>query len=244
MSIEYHILNAAKFLTGIEKCRIQDALAEGVQKASDLLAVRDVDIIVRCQPDVCEPNLPAHGYTPPDDGHLILITMDPKTEFYRTNQGLRYLSSIGAHEMNHIARIRGPGFGINVLEWLASEGLAQKFEEQTGHCPNLYSFALTTSGLVAFSAQIRQRLNDEIPYDLLFQGSFDDKNYPKWGGYSLGYALVSNWYEKNGNPSPSEAIQLPARDILEEWRKTGEIAPVRPASVPFGKASTLRATHT
>lgn len=243
MGIEYHILNASKFLTSVDRCNIQKSLDESARKASDLLDIHDVDIVVRCQPDACEPNLPAYGYTPPDDGHLILITIDPKTQFYRTDQGLRYLSSIAAHEMNHIGRIRGPGFGTCVAEWLATEGLAQKFEEQTGHAPNLYSFSLPASSLIAFSSQIRSLVDDKMPYDLLFQGSFDDEKYPKWGGYCLSYAIVSNWYEQNESLAPSEAIKLPAADILETWRKTGEITPVRPAITPYGTSPFLQASR-
>ncbi|PKQ03227.1 MAG: hypothetical protein CVT72_15350, partial [Alphaproteobacteria bacterium HGW-Alphaproteobacteria-11] len=60
------------------------------------------------------------------------------------------IGAILAHELHHVARIRGPGYAAEFGEALVSEGMAQVFEEELGFSTPFYAITLSPEELAAF----------------------------------------------------------------------------------------------
>ncbi|WP_299547700.1 DUF2268 domain-containing putative Zn-dependent protease [uncultured Tateyamaria sp.] len=124
------------------------------------------------------------GYAP--TGWLIHLTFDPECAAFEDNLG-EPLERTLAHEINHVLRGRGPGYGSTLGEALTSEGLAGVFvRELFGSPPEPWEMS---------------RDGDVTPVDDVLEGwdkSYDHAawffgagRYPAWTGYRLGYRIVT-----------------------------------------------------
>ena len=122
-----------------------------------------------------------------------------------------------AHELHHVVRGRGPGFGRSLGETMVSEGLAQCFEEEVGAPTPFYAVFLDSPALAKASAKARDTASSlHHDYNAWFFGRPGDPEWPRYAGYSLGYAIVKAWLDEN-DATAAESATVPANDIIGPW---------------------------
>ncbi|BAT60792.1 hypothetical protein GJW-30_1_03342 [Variibacter gotjawalensis] len=156
----------------------------------------------------------AQGFA--QSAHLITIGVDPRCDGREKGSIALQLRAQLAHELHHATRFAGPGYGTTLGEALISEGLAQCYEEEVG-CPTP-NYAVEVSGvpLRQLAANAIGELS-AVSYDhpKWFFGTGNSANFPRWGGYSLGYALVKAWLNESGTTA-SKAVAIPVSEILPQ----------------------------
>jgi len=113
------------------------------------------------------------------------------------------------HEFHHVLRWDGPGYGETLGEALVSEGLAQHFVHEMTDCtPEPWERAVSNPEMNALTKNAVPEFED-AGYDhaAWFFGAGD---YPKWAGYSLGYAMVEKYLAANPEASALTCASLPA----------------------------------
>jgi uncharacterized protein YjaZ len=142
-------------------------------------------------------------------------------EFYLRNtkyDGQLRFSTVIAHECHHIKREQeGPGYGTALGEMLVSEGLAQKFELETGH-PSFLNNYLSPAATQRMSENARTILDCPMGADGAFNNS--DGKPVDIDRYYLGLALIKGWSNYTGQTAAS-SYGVPASAILDPW-KNGE----------------------
>lgn len=118
-----------------------------------------------------------------------------------------------AHEVHHCLRMAGPGYGRTLAEALVSEGMAGRFAELAfGNDPEPWECALD-------AAALRRHLPDSESLDCT---DYDHRawffgaggQYPRWLGYSLGFALVGEWLAVEPRRDPGTLVDTPAATVL------------------------------
>ena len=144
----------------------------------------------------------------------ITITVDPDCDGHEKRPLDKQLRPLLAHELHHVMRSRGPGYGSTLGEALVSEGLAQCYEEQMG-CPTPnYAVEVRGPALAKLARLAKDELwSDQYDHSKWFFGSKTDDTFPWSGGYSLGYVLVRSWLDRAG-VSASVAVSVEAREML------------------------------
>ncbi len=211
MNVNLHILDA-KGRFAKQKETIRKNFEAAVEKVKQKLPIDNVDVTIFDNPENVIPELGIVGYTP--NAHEIQITLDsihPKFE-KAINQ---HLAGTLAHEMHHIMRWRGPGYGKTLLEALVTEGLADHFdlEVNRGEVP-LWAKALTSKQLEELSQKAKQEWhNENYDHHAWFFGS-KERNIPRWTGYSLGFELVEKYLDANPSQKPSAIYNLEAEEFI------------------------------
>ncbi len=158
------------------------------------------------------------------------IAVDPWSPRFREPQRAERLGGILAHELCHLARFRHPASAWSTRHMsrstlghsLIAEGLSQAFEEEMGFpCPYT-ALAVQREPLWDLGARAMAHFDDaEFDHDAWFLGRRDDPAFPRFGGYSLGYAIVRAWLMMM-ETAPSEEIGLETPEVLTAWR-TGRL---------------------
>ncbi|MCL5016128.1 MAG: DUF2268 domain-containing protein, partial [Patescibacteria group bacterium] len=122
-----------------------------------------------------------------------------------------FLPMTVAHEYNHAVRFNYAEW-INLSDSLISEGLAQKFAEHIAGGHELMARVLTEKrALDIFKKLTSKQLSSrgsEI-YNKLF---FEDKEYPLWAGYSIGYHLVNLFLKANKKFTWKDITKVKSKD--------------------------------
>lgn len=174
-----HFLNARHGLTRVLP-EIRAAAREAVARVGDLVDLPRFDLIVRAGPEVI-PEWGMGGRAPAPG--LIEVVLSP--DRFQPDLLLRTL----VHEMHHLIRWDGPGYGRSLGEALISEGLAGHFVVQVlGGKPDPWDSTTPAS------AGIKRALNEwsRLDYDHS-EWFFGKGGMRKWTGYGLGYRLVSEY---------------------------------------------------
>ena len=147
---------------------------------------------VRAHPAATIPEWMVGGFAPTID--RVDIAVDPAI----ADEDLRtYLPYLVAHELHHVARRRGPGYGRTLRDAIVTEGLADHFAlELLGGSPPPWSVALTRADLTALTA-LAAKDNSGSGYD--HQGWFFGRppQIPRWTGYAIGFEVVGDFIERN-----------------------------------------------
>jgi hypothetical protein len=151
------------------------------------------------------------GFTPWK--HTILLTLHPEAKRWK-----KVLRTTLAHEFNHAIRLRYfPSRPNNtLLEAIIFEGLADNFSHQlVGGNPNPWAIALSPQQCKEIFPKIKKLLNSKSK-KLYYSVFFQDKKYPLWTGYSLGYQIVKQFLKNNPEMDWHEIIMLESEEILEK----------------------------
>ncbi|WP_166461797.1 DUF2268 domain-containing putative Zn-dependent protease [Paracoccus alkanivorans] len=172
------MLNARHGLTRILP-EIRQAVREAVRQASVHADLPDFDIVVKADPAGCIPGLSVGGSAPAPG--LIEISLDPG------RFAAPALVRILVHELHHLIRWDGPGYGKSLGEALVSEGLAGHFVLQVlGGKPDRWD--ATTPAQGSARAAMNKWSRRDYDHARWFFGSGDLR---RWTGYGLGHRLIA-----------------------------------------------------
>lgn len=120
-----------------------------------------------------------------------------------------------AHELNHCCRWHTVGRSNTLLEALVEEGLAVHFAaEITGADPKPWCIAVQGDELEDLKKKAQEEFHrEDYDHQAWFFGS-EERDIPKWAGYSIAYSFVGNYLEKTGK-SAAEMTDRPAKKFIQ-----------------------------
>ena len=119
-----------------------------------------------------------------------------------------------AHELHHAKRFGTVGYGSTLVEAVVSEGLADHFSlELAGGAPPPWSSALQPEELADWTDTALAESSTAYDHSRWFFGT---GSIPRWAGYSIGFALVSDFLDANPDRRPSELVTEPASLFLPD----------------------------
>lgn len=210
-NINLHLLNASGSFTSY-KAEIEENFNKAINQITQKLPVTDVDVVISDSPRHVIPEIGIGGYAP--NAHLIFISLDPKfPEFDKTIT--KELKRTLAHELHHTMRWRNPGYGTTLLEALVTEGLADHFDiEVFGEKPEPWCTALDKEQIKIYMKKAHKEFhNKRYAHGAWFFGS-KEKGIPRWTGYTLGFALVGEYLQRNPDKKPSELYHINANEFV------------------------------
>lgn len=175
---QLHMLNARSALTPI-MAEIRAHAREMVARVGEHIDLPRFDLVVRAG-DAVIPEWGIAGCAPAPG--VIEVVLDPARvapdHFRRTL----------VHEMHHLARWEGPGYGRSLGEALVSEGLAGHFVQQVlGGPPDPWDSARPVSGSLKQASALWARRDYDHGEWFMGRGRMR-----KWTGYGLGHRLVAD----------------------------------------------------
>jgi hypothetical protein len=216
MTVRFHLFDAFDEIAHADRVSILASLQNALPRVLARLPIDRVDVVVGyADPDRTIPAWGIGGYA--HGKGRISIAVAPDHPRFGDAERPERLAALLAHELHHVARTRGPGYGRTLGEALVTEGLAQCFEVEIGCPAPPYAIAVTGDALREFAARAKDQI-DAQDYDHgdWFFGRSGDPNFPEDGGYSLGYALAKSWLAAE-RLSAAAAAEAPASGLLKAW---------------------------
>ncbi|WP_349295662.1 DUF2268 domain-containing putative Zn-dependent protease (plasmid) [Thioclava sp. 'Guangxiensis'] len=203
MTWTIHIANSSGHLDGLVS-PIRAVIDCAQARAETVTEAVDLDVVVQAWPGRVIPHLGHVGFAPTAD--MIQLTFDPANSNCVRNLG-EPLERTVVHELHHVLRWRGPGYGRTLGEALVSEGLAGYFAQQLyGGPPEKWESSLDDEALAqaAIDAAVAW---DDAAYD---HAAWFFGTDPAWRGYALGYALVGRHLMAHPSETPATLIHAEA----------------------------------
>lgn len=214
MTIRFHLLDAMDEIPSQLRDDVMGELEAANQQIARFVQMDRLDVVVAAEAWVIrEWGLSGRANGP----GRITFTLDPTSpRLHDLERPDRMLATL-AHEMHHVARLRSGIETYTLGGRFVSEGLAQCFEEEVGAPAPFYALALDDESLKRMAARARPLLSaNEYDHDNWMFGRKGDPEWPRYAGYSLGYALVSAWLAKK-ELSALDAAGVPATEITDDW---------------------------
>lgn len=205
----------------------QGAITSQVDAARDAMArmvpVQPLDILVQRIPNAVIPEIGMTGVA--FRKTLFALTLDPDNVHFQRCLSDGTLARQVAHEAHHCHRMAGPGYGRTLGEALVSEGLAGRFVGRLfGTPPEPWESAVNAEVLATHGPAASALLHRRHDHNSWFYGT--SGRYPRWLGYTLGYAIVGDWLAATPDVTGSAWINVPARTVLAAAR--GQTLPAFP----------------
>lgn len=219
MTVKFHLLDAYGEIPSRLRRPIKRELQDALVTVSSHIAIDRTDVLIVPGKWV----IPEFGLTGQTAGKgRVTITVDPASPRLDDPERADRLLGTLAHELHHVLRMRGPGYGSSLGESLVSEGLAQCFEEEVGVPTPFYAVFLDAAALAKASAKAKEALHSpRYDHNAWYFGRWGDADWPRYAGYSLGYSLVKAWLDANDATAAASTI-VAADDIIGPW-KAGEL---------------------
>ncbi|HLP10295.1 MAG TPA: DUF2268 domain-containing putative Zn-dependent protease [Flavobacteriales bacterium] len=128
-----------------------------------------------------------------------------------------------AHEFNHTCWIKNnfsPAFKWTVVNYMIMEGKADSFAHLL--YPNIevaWTQNLNESEKQELWTSIKPKLN-ESDFGLMGEIMLGSKNYPEWGGYTLGFDIVQSAMKNNPSIEISDLLNMDSERILQMSKYT------------------------
>lgn len=205
-----HLMNAGGLLPDELADEVRSVAGAALTRHAARLEVDGVDVAVRVAPWTL-PETGVLGYAPLP--HFVDITLTPDNPHFM-NGWRTELAATLAHELHHVRRWRGPGYGTTLLEALVSEGLAQHYEAgERGGLPPYASIPADLDGL--WHRAEAELDSTDYGHPAWFFGS-EAGGLPRWAGYALGYELVRRFLVRRGGDAVTWA-DAPAGQFRGAW---------------------------
>ena len=204
-------IKAGKKLAKLEKT-VKRIIDSEIEQVENLMRIPvDVDIVVDDDVSRVIPEVGVGGYSA--SPNLLYIHINPEFKGIAKTLNTALRSTL-AHEMHHCVRWHFCGPEKTLLEAVVSEGLADHFDiEANGGEPKLWDISIKPSRLSAIKKKIKPELNKrEYDSALWFFGA-NEKNVPRWAGYSLGFYAVGEYMKTSGKPA-SKLVGEDAKKFL------------------------------
>lgn len=207
---QIHYLNARKALNSVMP-ETRAAAREAIAAVEEHVALPRFDLIIRAGDEVVQ-GWAVGGYAPAP-GH-IQITVEPSR--FAPEPFIRTL----VHELHHLVRWDGPGYGKSLGEALVSEGLAGHFVLQVlGGSPDPWDAVAPSESLV------RQAQNEWARRDYDHAEWFFGKGkIRRWSGYGLGHRLVAEYLAQNPKENAVTLAAAPSDRFRGALRKLAKEA--------------------
>jgi len=225
MTIRYIYLDAFEEMLLPLRTAIERELDDALVRTVAILPIDQVDVVL--QRAASTGVIPEYGFAGLARMGRIYLSFDPDSPRLDDPQRGERILGVLAHEIHHLVRMRGPGYGETFGEALISEGLAQCFETEVGAPVPFYATYLDRQTL-QLSAERAQKDLYSNSYDRVgwFFGRENEPGWPRFAAYSLGFAVVRAWLSRT-RTTAAAAVRARAAQILEAWSNAGfEIAPV------------------
>ncbi|TKW66427.1 MAG: peptidase [Paracoccus denitrificans] len=202
---QIHFLNSRKALNSVMP-EARDAAREAVSLVEEHVDLPRFDLVVRAGEDVVQ-GWAVGGYAP-GPGH-IQITLEP------ARFDPQYFIRTLVHELHHLLRWDGPGYGKSLGEALVSEGLAGHFVLQVlGGSPDPWDAVNPSDGVA------RRALNEWSRRDYDHAEWFFGKGrIRRWSGYGLGHRLISEYLAQSPQDTPVTLANAPVDRFRPAMRK-------------------------
>lgn len=172
-----HLLNARNALTG-HMSAIRATLRETVARVEGHVDLPRFDLVLRAG-DAVMPDWGIGGKSPAPG--VIEITLMPE------RFSAEHLQRTLVHELHHLLRWEGPGYGLSLGEALVSEGLAGHFVLQVlGGASDPWDTTRPGSGMLKQAGNLWARRDFDFPEWFLGRGKIR-----RWTGYGIGHRLVA-----------------------------------------------------
>jgi hypothetical protein len=176
MTVRFHLLDAYGEIPTRLRRLIKRELQDALVPVSSRLTVDRLDILIVPSRWV----IPEFGLSGRTEGKgRVVITVDPESLRLRDPERAERLLGTLAHELHHVVRGRGPGYGMTLGESLVSEGLAQCFEEEIGVPTPFYGVFLDAVALAKAEAKAKQEAPlHRYDHNAWYFGRFADAECP------------------------------------------------------------------
>lgn len=147
------------------------------------------------------------GFAP--DGATVDISIDTSFPDWEGLLAAR-LPAIVAHELHHVRRWRGPGYGGTLLQAMVSEGLADHFAvELLGAPVPPWSDAFPRDQTAPLLELARPQF-DSTSYDHAYWFFGPNPPLPRWTGYTLGFRIVEDYLAAHPGATAGGLVDTPA----------------------------------
>jgi Predicted Zn-dependent protease (DUF2268) len=178
----------------------------------------DVAVHVAVDADAAIPEIGVGGYTNPTSG-AILISLDPESPVGTEQSITVWLPATLAHELNHSKRVlEGPGYGMTLGEAIVTEGLADGFSVVAfpSTPPLPWANSLQPEDLDQLATLARSNATTMDTPELHSEWFFGSGDIPRWAGYTIGAAWVSDFLAAHDDVDIVAATLLPAEEIIPQ----------------------------
>lgn len=190
--------------------RAEAGITAARYRAEQVTPAIDLDIVVQAWPGQVIYEMGFVGYTP--TGTMMQLTLDPGNPNLAHHMGEPFERMV-VHELHHVLRWRGPGYGTTLGEAMVSEGLAGHFCRQLyNSAPELWEASLSRAQFEACAEQARQSWHD--PHYHHGAWFFGHGHLPRWAGYNLGYTLVDRYLAQHHEASAASLVHEPAASFI------------------------------
>jgi uncharacterized protein YjaZ len=211
MAVISHILLGSGRLVPFQE-QIKKQFDQLILELKRKLPLEGIDVVFYDNPSGAIPEIGIGGYAP--NAHLMFVSLDP--EFPNFQETIdKELKRTLAHELHHVLRWSGPGYGETLFEALIAEGLADHFDREINNTynPEPWDTALNDEQIVEIKAKAQKEFDSKnYNHNEWFLGS-KEKNIPRWAGYTLGFKLVADYLNRNPDKQPSQLYNTPSEDF-------------------------------
>jgi len=221
VAVNFHILQSSGILTGAMYDQLHSVLLEISKQCGDKIKLSNVDVVVMNVPWNIIPRIGINGFS--YDAHQIILSIDSNHDYLKANFE-KTITAVLSHELHHSARslARGSSHSHTYGGSLVAEGLACCFEEEICDATPFYAIECNGAALAKFSIKAKEHIftkRENLPgnwQQWMFGNFGDDPEFPYQCGYSIGYALVRSWLNKE-DMSASSATTIDENEILDAW---------------------------